>query len=130
MISFEIGTYFNEWKQIFEEDENVVDELILCTFKDYSLGFKYNNKEDWSFEFDYRNKDNWTTEEKLACKFLANSDKYKYLSTDDCRVLSRVLKEFREYNRLDYRLQTISKFIEALEEISGQRKMLRWHSVD
>lgn len=127
MIIFEIGTYPNEWRQLFEEDEKVVDDLILCIFKDYSLGFKYNNKEDWSFEFDYRNEDNWTTEEKLAEKFLVNSDKYKYLSTEECRVLSRVL---REYNRLDYHFQTISKFIEALEEASWQRKMLRWHAID
>lgn len=127
MISFEIGTYPNEWRQLFEEDEKVVDDLILCIFKDYSLGFKYNNKEDWSFEFDYRNEDNWTTEEKLAEKFLVNSDKYKYLSTEECRVLSRVL---REYNRLDYHLQTILKFIEALEEASWQRKMLCWHAID
>lgn len=127
MISFEIGTYPNEWRQLFEEDEKVVDDLILCIFKDYSLGFKYNNKEDWSFEFDYRNEDNWTTEEKLTEKFLVNSDKYKYLSTEECRVLSRVL---REYNRLDYHFQTILKFIEALEEASWQRKMLRWHAID
>lgn len=127
MISFEIGTYPNEWRQLFEEDEKVVDELILCIFKDYSLGFKYNNKEDWSFEFDYRNKDNWTTEERLAEKFLVNSDKYKYLSTDECRVLYRVLSD---YNRLDYHVQTILKFREVLDQVIWYRKMLRWYSVD